>query len=300
MAIQTVAVVGASGNVGAPAVRALLAAGYAVTAISRTASTATFPPSVKVIRTDLSSLSSLTSAFQGQDAVIVTTATTEVSAQSVLVDAAVAAGVKRFIPSEFGHAFPKLSGGLATIFSAKAKVGEYIAEKARAHPEFTWTAIATSPFFDWGLDHGFWGINLEEKTARVIDSGDEVVSTSTLGFVAKAIVAVLQHEEETRNKLVEVVEFNVSQNEVLRTVEEELGAKFTVQRVSGKDLGKVGEEKLAKRDFWGAFFDLLFAWNFADEGDHAVKEEELANEWLGLKGQSAREAVEEYVKSHKG
>ncbi|KAK4446292.1 isoflavone reductase [Podospora aff. communis PSN243] len=297
MTIQTVAVVGASGNVGAPTVQALLAAGYTVTAITRPTSTATFPPSVKVLKTDLSSLSSLTSAFQGQDAVVVTTATSEVSAQTILVDAAVAAGVKRFIPSEFGHAIPRLSGGLATILSAKGKVGGYIAEKSKEHPEFSWTAIATSPFFDWGLDHGFWGINVEERTARVVDSGEEVVSTSTLGFVAGAVVAVLQREEETRNKVVEVVEFGVSQKEVLRVLEEEMGVEFKVEGVSGRELGKAGEEKLGKGDVWGAFFDLLLAWNFTDGGDHAVREEELANGWLGLKGQTVREAVREYVKS---
>ncbi|KAK0609458.1 hypothetical protein B0T14DRAFT_531977 [Immersiella caudata] len=300
MAIQTVAVIGASGNVGAPTVQALLAAGFKVTAISRTTSTATFPPSVTVIKADLSSIESLTSAFKDQDAVIVTTATSEVDKQTILVDAAVAAGVKRFIPSEFGHAFPKLSGGLAAILSAKAKVAEYIEEKARAHQEFTWTTIATSPFFDWGLDHGLWGINLKEKTARVIDSGDELVSTSTLGFVAQTIVSVLQREEETKNKLIEVVEFNVSQNEVLRTFEEETGSKLEVQVLSGKELGRAGEEKLAKGDVWAAFFDLLLAWSFADGGNHAVKEDELANTQLGLKGQSVREAIRKYIKTCSG
>jgi len=298
MPIHTVAIVGASGNIGAPIVHALLAANYTVTAISRATSTATFPPSVRVIKTDLSSLSALTTAFTGQDAVIVTTASAAVSDQFVLVDAAVAAGVKRFLPSEFGHATAKVSGGLGVMMGGKTEMAAYVAEKARVNEGFSWTGVATSPFFDWGLDHGVWGVDLKERKVRVIDSGEEIVSTSTLGFVAKAVVAVLEREEETRNKLVEVVEFNVSQNEVVRILEEVVGERFGVERVDGKVLGQRGEEKLKEGDFGGAFFDLLLAWNFTDGGKHAVKQEEMANVWLGLKGQSVKEALKKYVKEH--
>ncbi|KAK0649856.1 hypothetical protein B0T16DRAFT_325231 [Cercophora newfieldiana] len=295
MTIKTVAVIGASGNVGAPVVQALLSAGYTVSAITRTTSTSTFPPSVNVIKADLTSLESLTSAFTGQDAVIATIAASEIGNQTLLVDAAVAAGVKRFIPSEFGHVAAKVTGGLGAMIAGKAKTAAYLDEAAKANLGFTWTGIATGPFFDWGIGSGFWGVDLKAKKVRVIDSGDELVSSSTLGFVGKSVVAVLQREEETVNKLIEVVEFTVSQNELVKVLEEKTGTKFEVEKVNGKELGEKGEESLAKGDAWGAFFDLLLAWNFTDGGDHAVKEEELANGWLGLKSQTVQEAVEEYL-----
>jgi len=277
-------------------VKALLESGFEVTAVTRESSAATFPDGVEVRRADLSSIESLTEAFNGQDAVVVTIATSEVDKQNTLIDAAVAAGVKRFIPSEFGHNSKKLSGGLATILSLKAQTAKYLDETAKANPEFTWTGIATSPFFDWGLDNGLWGINLKDKTANIIDSGNELVSTSTLAFVAKSIVAVLQNEADTANQLIDVVEFNVSQNEVLHIIEEETGAKFKLSHANGSLLGLTGEDKLTKGDVWGAFIPLLLAWNFSDGGNHALKREELANERLGLKGVDVREAVQEYIK----
>jgi hypothetical protein len=54
------------------------------------------------VKVDLSSMNSVTAAFEGQDAIASTVGTAGLASQSVLVDAAVAAGVKRFLLSDFG------------------------------------------------------------------------------------------------------------------------------------------------------------------------------------------------------
>ncbi|KAK3938163.1 hypothetical protein QBC46DRAFT_318189 [Diplogelasinospora grovesii] len=300
MAIKNVAVVGASGNVGAPLVKALLAANFHVTAISREESTSTFPEGVSVLKADLGSVDSLTKAFAGQDAVVSTIAIPALGSQEALVDAAVAAGVRRFLPSEFGHHTLKLATQkgemLAQLLGSKTQLLEHIIEKSKSNPEFTWTGLATSPFTDWGLDHGFWKINLKDKTAEIVDSGDEPASTSSLGFVAQAVVAVLQHEQETANKFLDVVEFTLSQNQLLKIFEEETGEKFTVTHTTTADVLKDGHEKLAKGDF-SAFVNFLWAYSFRDGSDHAVKEEDKANTLLGLKSGDIRQLVKDYIKN---
>jgi uncharacterized protein YbjT (DUF2867 family) len=118
-----------------------------VTVLSRAESTKTFPSGVKVIKSDYSP-SSLESAFKGQDAVISLVGNTGFAGQKAFVDAAIAAGVKRFVPSEFGSdtASARLRE-LVPIFNAKRAIINYA--KTKEGSGLTWTGFITGPFFDW-------------------------------------------------------------------------------------------------------------------------------------------------------
>jgi nucleoside-diphosphate-sugar epimerase len=104
--IKNVLIAGATGSVGLPILEALLAEpSFTVTILSRASSKAAFPPIIPVIRvSDDYTVAELTSAFKSQDAVIIALTTSSVTADGRdglairLIDAAVAAGVKRFIP----------------------------------------------------------------------------------------------------------------------------------------------------------------------------------------------------------
>ena len=137
---------------------------------------------------------------------------------------------------------------------------------------------------------------MKEKTAHILDSGDEVVSTSTLPFIAETVVATLQHEAETANKYLEVIEFNITQNQVLKIFEEETGVTFTRTHGNTVDIEKDGYAKLEKGDH-SAFFNFLFVYNFRDNAGHPVKKEDWANKQLGLPESSLRAAIKEYIKS---
>ncbi|KAH8890511.1 isoflavone reductase [Thozetella sp. PMI_491] len=298
MAIKNVAVIGASGSVGKEVVKALLAAGFNVTAVTRESSTSTFPSGVAVRKADEASVPSLTAAFAGQDAVVSTVGTVAaLSSQNPIADAAVAAGVKRLIPSEFGHnTRTNPDPTLSAMISGKKVAMDYVMEKAKENPSLTYTGITTSLFFDWGLDYGSLGINPKDKTARIMDSGDEPFSATSLPYVGKAVVAVLQHEAETANKYLEVVELTTTQNQLLKAFEEETGTKFDVTRVSTADIEKDGREKLAKGDH-SAFLNFLTIFNFRDGQNHALKEEQMSNKLLGLPHTDLRAAVRDYLQS---
>lgn len=79
---------------------------FHVTVGTRDASSSSFPAGVKVVQIDYSSQASLISAFNGQDAVVVTIGNLNLALleqiQMAVVDAAVAAGVSHIIPSNFG------------------------------------------------------------------------------------------------------------------------------------------------------------------------------------------------------
>lgn len=138
----------ASGNIGEIIVPVLLASGLAVTAVTRENSNTTFPPGAKVVTTDYHSLDSLTSILQGIDAVVSLVGPQGIVHQNRMIDAAVAAGVKYFLPSEFGHDYnnPRVFS-LVPGFAAKKAVIQYLETKEKEG--LSWTMIITGLWFDW-------------------------------------------------------------------------------------------------------------------------------------------------------
>lgn len=120
---------------------------FNTTVISRKDSSATFPSKVTVYKSDFSE-GDLEAAFKGQDAVISALGAASFGEQKKLVDAAIRAGVKRFIPSEFSASSQNAAVlQLLPLFGQKAELIEYLKTKQSAN--FSWTGIATSLLFDW-------------------------------------------------------------------------------------------------------------------------------------------------------
>ena len=117
-----------------------------MTILSRQESKSTFPKDIKVIKSDYSE-SSLVDAFNGQDAVVSAVGGGALKDQFTFVDAAVKAGVKRFIPSEFGSdSSNKAAIEICPFFGDKLKLVEYLNQKAKENPNFSWTGVMTGPF----------------------------------------------------------------------------------------------------------------------------------------------------------
>lgn len=132
--------------------QALQKAGFQVTALTRECSTTAFPPGIDVKRVDFACLDPVKDALRGQDAVISMVSTASSDQQRLLVDACVAVGVKRFIPSEFGVAdyqsalpYPEMAG----VIQGKLDLLDYLQSKSDANSGFTWTRICTGLFFEW-------------------------------------------------------------------------------------------------------------------------------------------------------
>ncbi|TVY79743.1 Pinoresinol reductase 1 [Fusarium oxysporum f. sp. cubense] len=262
-ALTKVAVLGASGNLGPPVVQALLAAGFKVTTITRQESKATFPADVVVKRVDLSSEESLIEAVKGQDAVISTVSGEAIASQKLFIDAAITAQVKRFIPSEFG---------INTREARNTNFGQFVAPK-----------IAD------GLRNGFFGFDLKNKTCQIYDSGNEPFSGTNLAFIGKCVAAALAKPGATANKFLTIASFTITQNEVKKVIEEEIGSELTVTNVKTSDLEKIGQQKLANNDPT-AFVEYLSQCVFADGAGQAVTEN-AAVTVLGLQEESLRETV---------
>lgn len=137
------------GNLGPYIISALVKAGFQVSVLSRSSSTATEATfnDVPIIRSDYT-FGSLVGVFTGQDAVISTLSTANVAGQKNIIDAVAAAKVKRFLPSEFGS--DTSVDGLedaAPFLKGKQEIMEYI--KTKEVEGLTWTALFTGPWIDW-------------------------------------------------------------------------------------------------------------------------------------------------------
>ncbi|EGO02790.1 hypothetical protein SERLA73DRAFT_150416 [Serpula lacrymans var. lacrymans S7.3] len=98
------AVVGAGPTIGIPIVRALLARKAAVVVLTRTGSSRELPEGAHVVPVDYSDVQVVTLVLQKYNVDVVVSAVPfdGISAQRPLADAAKAAGVKLFMPSEYG------------------------------------------------------------------------------------------------------------------------------------------------------------------------------------------------------
>ncbi|KAI1123659.1 NmrA-like family protein [Nemania abortiva] len=267
-----------------------------ITVISRTSTTAQLPEGVKVIRvSDSYRQDELEGAFAGQDAVVMSTGFQLMGQEGKFIEAAVKAGVKRFIPSEFGsNTHNPNTVSIFPMTAAKAKVvGDLRTKESRG---LTWTAICTNIFFDIGLTTGFMGYDIKEHKAIIWDDGSHKFSATTRENVAKAVLGVLRNPEITANQYVYVSSFEVSQNEVLSALENVQGVKYAVTPTTTEKEIAEGKAALEKKDFMEAGRLLRAAVYNPGYGNNFANEAELWNDKIGVPREDLGEIVGRLVK----
>lgn len=170
------------------------------------------PAGVKFAVVDYNSIDSLEAAFRGQDAIVSTVGMEAIPSQKSVMDAAIKAGVKRVIPSDFGALttdpnashFPHHRGmiDIQNYLHAKADAGliEYTILSVGAFTEF----LGSNLLMDWQYKHAeIWG------------GGRVLVSTTSLAATGKAVASALKDLEATKNRNVFVHEYAVSQEQYL-------------------------------------------------------------------------------------
>ncbi|KAJ5946599.1 isoflavone reductase family protein [Penicillium verhagenii] len=295
---KNVMLMGAGGLFGTEVLSALQKEGtFNLSILSRKSSSSTFPADIKVHKIDDDyPIDQLTTAFKGQDALVSTLPGRPYTVHLRMIDAAIQAGVKRFIPTEYGNNTCAAAAKLVTLYAEKAKVIAYL--KTQEHTGLTWTAIHTGQFFDWGLEAGWLDYHLKERKVTIYDSGDKAWSTSTLGTASAAVVKVLLKPEQTENKPVFVASFTVSQRQVLEELEKATGEKWEVRRMSSADALKKAAE-LDTKDYSDGLKLLVLMLLYADDMDRGAdfaKDGLLWNDLLGLREENLAEVVGRVVK----
>lgn len=223
---------------------------------------------------DYESVPSLETALRGQDALVSAIAFEAIQEQENLVEAAVNAGVRRMVPSEYGN--DTLNPKLATvpIYQPKIAIRERCERRAAEKPSFSWTTIQNASFLgpDWTLD---FIVDVKEWKCDVKDGGDVLFCATTYDDIAQAAVGILTDLDETANRPVRISSINTTQNEII-AMAKELGAtegwNITYSKTEEQEVearrrwaeGDRSEEVVAmfiNRAFigegWGGYFPVL-------------------------------------------
>lgn len=296
MAFKNVLVIGAAGNLGTLILKHLASSpsGFNVSALTRKSSPAQFPSSVKVSRvSDEYPHDELVAAFTGIDVVICAISMMGMHQQYKFIDAAVAAKVKRFIPTEFGlDDLPDWLVELRPMFRTKHDVRDYLVSKESEGLE--WTAIVCNAFFEMGVMSGFFQFDWSSKKAVLIDGGKAQWVATTLDTVAIAVVRTLEKAEATKNRILLVQDFRTSQREILDVVQQRSGDVWEVEEVDSekwldeaKDQVRGGDDSALPKLTFGSFV----------KGNQWEGREEFANSLLELPTKTFSEAMDAALKS---
>jgi uncharacterized protein YbjT (DUF2867 family) len=148
--LKNIFIIGAGGHLGPSILSAFTSdPRFVVSVLSRTSSSSVFPSNLTIHRVaDNYPESELLLAFTGQDVVISTIATVNTGLQRRIIDAAVKAGVRRFVPSEFGSDTrnEKAVAILPQFLAGKRETVEYL--KTKEEQGLTWSAFVTGPFLE--------------------------------------------------------------------------------------------------------------------------------------------------------
>ncbi|KAF2169517.1 hypothetical protein M409DRAFT_19932 [Zasmidium cellare ATCC 36951] len=293
-AYKKIAIAGATGTLGPFIVNALLDAGFEVTALSRTGrtntqdrgtgkATGTLPSTVKSAQVDYDSQDSLVKALQGQEVVVSNLPNYE--SQPSLIDAAIKAGVKRFIPSEFGSNVSgnKNNAALPVFKDGKVAIQKYLKER---EDQISYTLIVNGFFLDWGLEAGIVVDFKGNRPVKVFDGGNGKHSLSTRSDIGKAVAGALLHPEETRNRAVYIYSATVSQNEILDIARKvKPGFEPQVQHVTTDQVLKDSYAGLEKggESVGPAMLGFILTSCFSDDGYGNDWSEYSDNKLLGIK-----------------
>jgi len=305
--IKNIVIAGGSGSVGTIIVDEFVKSQrFNVFVLTREGSTSAFPRSVQVLKTDYN-VASLTSLLSSSriDAVVSNLSGWALGApQIALVDAAKAAGVKRFLPSEFGSdtTNPKVVE-LVELFKGKKEIVDYL--KTKEGDGFEWTSLITGAFLDWGLRHSFIGVNIKERKFYQWDNGAVPFTTTNIATIGKAIVNLLSTSDRltaTANKYVFISSHTITQNELFAAVRKAtVGEDWSVEHVDSNAAAATARDEIAKGNLYGGY-KLIQYITFAEGlGDLGDLRKVVSNDLLGLEKEDldadVKKAVEEFKSS---
>lgn len=219
---QTILVAGGTGNLGERIIKALIKRGADVRAIVRSGSESEKQEKLtalgaEVVIADMSDAAALESACQGVTCVVSALSGLHnviVDAQTKLLDAAVSAGVPRFIPSDFSSDLTKIPEGENRNFDLRKEFHQYLDKSSIAATSIMNGAFAdevlgfNTPLYDTKTySVGYWG-----------DKADWEIDFTTMDDTADYTAAAALDSETPR--ILRIASFQISPNELVAAGEE--------------------------------------------------------------------------------
>lgn len=200
-----------------------------VVVLTRQGTNVTVQGDAKAIQVDYSDNESIKRALTGVDVVISTVPVAALDVQGKIAAAAKEAGVKLFVPSEFGGITKEDS---ENIRSVKAKVQGQL--RALGMP---YAAFYTGPFPDY-IWTSIFDLDVTSGKVSVGGDGNKQISFTARPDIARFVSYVLIHlpAEQLKNRAFAIAGDNKSFNQVFKEYEEKTGKKLHVTYIPVSEL----------------------------------------------------------------
>ncbi|CAF1183143.1 unnamed protein product [Rotaria magnacalcarata] len=291
---RNVLLVGASGNAGKNILPALLAdTNFKVSVLSRANSSATFPANVNIIHVNYSDKPALVKALTDQDVVISAVGGDALlnNLDKSIIEACLQAGVKWFIPAEYGFDFNHDSASSIPINNGRLENIKILKEN---QSNLAHTFVSTGAFLDWGLDTGFLGFDIANRMVTLYDQGKHLVSGMILKNLGKTIVAILHQPQLTLNKRIYIADATFTQQDILALFEKYTNVKWAVKHATTEETLKNAEEAWANGNILNGYIGFILGLAYSGKGACDF-EDKINNQDLGLERVSLEQAIKEAV-----
>jgi hypothetical protein len=164
-------------------------------------------------------------ALHDQDALISTVAISAISNQPRLIDAAIAAGVKYFIPAEYTVNSCDAAAQAQPMMASVVAIQKYLATK---EDQICWFVINCGALLEFALDHPVI-LNFEQRSATLWDGGDGEISLSNIPLLARTVSAALKDPDRIVDYRLKVHGGTISQNRALEIAKQASSGAWTVE-----------------------------------------------------------------------
>jgi hypothetical protein len=256
------------------------------------------PSSIKTEQVDYDSQTSLERALEGQDALISTVAMSAISNQPRMIDAAVAAGVKLFIPAEYTVNSRDALAQAQPMMASVVAIQKCLATKEDL---IAWFVINCGALLEFVLDHPVI-LDFDKHSATLWDEGEGAISLSNTALLAKAVSAVLKQPDRVADHRLKVHGGKITQNRALEIAKQASSREWTAERADPQEAYTMAFKSLndgstkSQKQLMAA---LLTAYNAAIfgrcDGHFEGAYAEPDNGWLGV-GEFVNGEIEDAIK----
>lgn len=257
---RKIAIVGASGQLGKPTLKALLSKNvHTITAIQRNESKSEFPSEVIVKRGSFEDETFLVDALQGQDAVVVIVPIPNMDLGDQFIRAAAKARVPYILPTEFGVDTPYFETE-HSMMAPKVARRRLIEELGVS----SWIAVINNFWLDANVGSGLWGIDVRGRKAELLKNAEAKISTTTVSRSGEGIAVLLSLPEtelaQFKNSSYYYSSLELSQRDIFDAVKRATGTEDADWDIRERDATQVIEEaelKMQKGDGYAEWYRLF-------------------------------------------
>ena len=160
--------------------------------------------------------------------------------QLQIARAALAAGVQRYLPWQFGVDYDVIGRGSAQdLFDEQLDVRDLLRSQTRTE----WIIVSTGMFTSFLFEPSFGVVDLAARTVNALGSWDNAVTVTTPEDIAALTAEILFTEPRISNQVVYVAGDTVTYRKIADTVDEVLGIKVRREEWTVPDLILKWEEQ---------------------------------------------------------